>query len=125
MQLASEQQICGHYRLSRTTVRQALARLEQQGALKRVRGQGTYVSDEAETTLTVVANGDSLVIKRRPDATMKLTPIYADAFTAPQLGLVIFRRDARAARVAALSVVQERVWDLRFTRQPAPMKSSQ
>jgi len=27
--------------------------------------------------------------------------------------------------VAALSIVQERVWDLRFTRQPAPMKSSQ
>ena len=86
---------------------------------------GTYVSDEAETTLTVVANGDSLVITRRPDTTLKLTLIYADAFTAPQLGLVIFRRDARAARVAALSVVQERVWDLRFTRQPAPMKSSQ
>ena len=95
---------------------------------------GTYISDEAETTLTVAANGDSLVIKRRPDTTLKLTPIYADAFAAPQLGLVIFRRDgARRGRgpgaseqgVAALSIVQERVWDLRFTRQPAPMKSSQ
>lgn len=41
--LASEPEICRHYQLSRTTVRQALARLEQQGALKRVRGQGTYI----------------------------------------------------------------------------------
>ena len=76
---------------------------------------GTYVSDEAETTLTVALNGDSLVIKRRPDTTVKLTPVYADAFSAPQLGLVIFRRDA--GRVTALSVVQDRVWDLRFARQ--------
>jgi GntR family transcriptional regulator len=42
--LASEPEIGRHYQLSRTTVRQALARLEQQGALKRVRGQGTYVA---------------------------------------------------------------------------------
>ena len=84
---------------------------------------GAYVSDEAETTLTVALSGDSLVIKRRPDTTITLTPIYADAFNAPQLGLVIFRRDA--GRVTGLSVVQDRVWDLRFARQMSPMKSSQ
>jgi CubicO group peptidase (beta-lactamase class C family) len=76
---------------------------------------GTYASDEAETTLTVAVNGDALVIRRRPDTTLKLTPVYADAFTAPQLGLVIFRRDA--GRVTALSVVEDRVWDMRFARQ--------
>ena len=87
---------------------------------------GTYVSDEAETTLTVAMSADWLVIKRRPDTTLKLTPIYADAFTAPQLGLVIFRRDAaRGGRVTALSIVQERVWDLRFAKQSSAMKSSQ
>jgi CubicO group peptidase (beta-lactamase class C family) len=84
---------------------------------------GAYVSDEAETTLTVALSGDRLVIKRRPDTTITLTPIYADAFNAPQLGLVIFRRDA--GRVTGLSVVQDRVWDLRFARQMSPMKSSQ
>jgi len=76
---------------------------------------GTYASDEAETTLTVAVNGDALVIRRRPDTTLKLTPVYADAFTAPQLGLVIFRRDA--GRVTALGVVEDRVWDMRFARQ--------
>ena len=76
---------------------------------------GTYVSDEAEATLTVAVSGGSLVIQRRPDTTLRLTPIYADTFAAPPLGLVTFRRDSR--RVTALSVSQDRVWDLRFSRQ--------
>jgi len=84
---------------------------------------GAYVSDEAETTLTAAIDGDSLVIRRRPDTTLKLTPVYADAFSAPQLGLVIFRR--AVGRVTGLSVVQDRVWDLRFARQMTPVKSSQ
>jgi hypothetical protein len=44
-----------------------------------------------------------------------LTPLYADAFSAPQLGTIIFRRDA-AGRVNALSIVEGRVWDMRFPR---------
>jgi hypothetical protein len=54
---------------------------------------------------------------RRPDTRIRLTLVYKDAFNAPGLGVVIFRRDA-AGRVAALSVVQDRVWDLRLTVQP-------
>ena len=82
---------------------------------------GTYTSDEAETVLSIAVEGDSLVARRRPASTLKLTPVYTDAFSAPQLGLVIFRRDANA-RITELSVVQDRVWDLRFVRQP-PTKS--
>src|SRR5262249_16470955 len=84
---------------------------------------GVYVSDEAETTLTAAVDGDTLVIKRRPDTTLRLTPVYADAFAAPQLGLAIFRRTGGS--VTALSVVQDRVWDLRIARQPTPVKTSQ
>ena len=73
---------------------------------------GSYVSDEAETTLTVTLDADTLVVKRRPDTTLLLTPVYTDAFNAPQLGLVIFRREG--GKVTALSVVQDRVWDLRL-----------
>ncbi len=83
---------------------------------------GTYVSDEAETVLTLAVDGDALVVKRRPDTVLKLTPVYADAFTAPQLGLVIVRRDANG-RATGLSVVEDRVWDLRFRRQPAAAKA--
>jgi CubicO group peptidase (beta-lactamase class C family) len=77
---------------------------------------GVYTSDEAETTLTVAVEAGAVVVKRRPDGVFPLRALYVDAFDAPALGTVIFRRDA-AGRVAALSVVQDRVWDLRFTRQ--------
>ncbi len=76
---------------------------------------GTYASDEAEAELRAVVDGGTLVLKRRPDATMALTPLYADAFSAGGLGTVFFRRD-QAGRVVALSVSQDRVWDLRFTK---------
>jgi CubicO group peptidase (beta-lactamase class C family) len=75
---------------------------------------GTYVSDEAETTLTVAVQDGGLVLKRRPDATIRLTPLYRDAFSG-SIGTVIFRRGA----APELSVVQDRVWNMRFTRQAA------
>ncbi|HYU78610.1 MAG TPA: serine hydrolase domain-containing protein [Vicinamibacterales bacterium] len=85
---------------------------------------GTYTSDEAEMTLTVAIDGASLAIKRRPDKVTKLTPVYADAFSADTLGLVIFRREG-SGRVTSLSVVQDRVWDMRFTRQPTVTSTRQ
>jgi hypothetical protein len=83
---------------------------------------GKYVSDEAETTLDVVVDERGLAIKRRPDTVLRATPAYADAFTVESLGLVIFRRDAEG-RVNALSVSQDRVWDLRFTRSSPQLSS--
>lgn len=77
---------------------------------------GTYTSDEAEATMTAAVENGALVLRRRPDVTIKLTPVYIDAFTAGQLGTVIFRRDA-AGRATGLSVVQDRVWDLRFDKK--------
>ena len=84
---------------------------EQLGALA-----GTYTSDEAETVLTAVVENHALVLKRRPDVTIKLTPTYGDAFSASGgLGTVIFRRDG-SGRPSEFSVVQDRVWDMRFRR---------
>jgi hypothetical protein len=75
---------------------------------------GTYVSDDAETTLTAAVANGKLVLRRRPDTTIALTPLYPDAFSADQgLGTVIFRRDA-GGRPTALSVVQDRVWNMPF-----------
>jgi hypothetical protein len=77
---------------------------------------GTYVSDEAEVTMQVVVEGADVKVTRRPDTKLTLRPLYKDAFTAPGLGLIRFRRDGQG-RVVGFSVVQDRVWDLRFTRK--------
>jgi hypothetical protein len=77
---------------------------------------GRFVSDEAEVTLDVALESDRLVIHRRAGLVTPLTPVYADTFTG-NLGWVVFRRDA-AGRVDALSLGQERLWDLRFRRVP-------
>jgi hypothetical protein len=56
------------------------------------------------------------VIERRPATTIALRPHSADRFQATGgLGLVTFRRGA--GKVIALSVTQDRVWDLRFERR--------
>jgi CubicO group peptidase (beta-lactamase class C family) len=75
---------------------------------------GTYVSDEAELTLTVAIENGGLVLKRRPDTVIRLTPLYQDAFSGA-IGTVLFHR----GQAMQLSVVQDRVWDLRFTRREA------
>jgi CubicO group peptidase (beta-lactamase class C family) len=77
---------------------------------------GTYSSDEAETMIEVAVNGSTLVVKRRPDTTVALRPIYKDAFSGQGFGVVRFRRDAGGG-VIVLSVSLDRVWDLRFERK--------
>ena len=76
---------------------------------------GTYVSDEIETTIVVEVQNGTLVAKRRPDTRITLRPHSKDRFEgAAGLGLVTFRREKD--RVTALSVTQDRVWDLRFEK---------
>src|SRR5262245_27642833 len=76
---------------------------------------GNYVSDEADASVSVAVEKDSLVLKLRPDTSMVLTPVYADAFSR-QGTIVIFRRD-RTGSVTQCSVSQDRVWDLRFQKK--------
>jgi CubicO group peptidase (beta-lactamase class C family) len=87
------------------------------GSMQLAEFAGSYASDEAETSITVSVDGDVLVLKRRPDSIARLSPLYADAFTGP-MGLIRFRRDV-GGKVTAFSVTQDRVWDLRFQRQPS------
>jgi CubicO group peptidase (beta-lactamase class C family) len=76
---------------------------------------GRYVSDELQLTVQVTMDGDRLIV-RRSGVTLALIPVFPDGFQSGA-GWVLVRRDA-AGRVMGLSVNQERVWDLRFTRQP-------
>lgn len=77
---------------------------------------GDYWSDEAETRLTAIVSNNRLALKRRPGTMIELEPSGKDAFRG-SIGTVTFLRDA-GGRVHALSIRQERVWDLRFARQP-------
>jgi CubicO group peptidase (beta-lactamase class C family) len=76
---------------------------------------GTYSSDEAETTFVAAMDGETLVLKRRPDTVLKLRPTTTDTFAAQPLGIVKFLRDT-AGRVNGMSVSRDRVFDMRFTR---------
>jgi hypothetical protein len=73
---------------------------------------GEYSSDEAEVTLRIALEHAQLVIHRRPDAAIPLTPTYKDAFNS-SLGVVRFLRDS-AGKLTGLSVSESRVWGLRF-----------
>jgi CubicO group peptidase (beta-lactamase class C family) len=76
---------------------------------------GKFASDEAEVVMTVATEGEALGLKRRPDSTVRLTPVYADAFRSG-LGFIRFHRDA-AGRVTSFNLSQDRVWSLVFTKQ--------
>ncbi len=77
--------------------------------------EGEYSSYDAETTFTVVVEDGELVARRRPDWTVTLSPLYQDAFDAPSLGLIRFRRDDNG-RVVEFGLRQARVYDMRFRR---------
>ena len=79
---------------------------------------GMYTSDEAEVTLEVLVEGNDLKVARRPDTRITLRPLYQDAFSGQGLGVVRFQR--RGSRVTGLSIVLDRVWDLRFERTATP-----
>jgi CubicO group peptidase (beta-lactamase class C family) len=76
---------------------------------------GEYFSPDTQSTLVVSVENAGLVLSVRPGLRVSLTPVYADAFQA-QLGIIRFIRDA-GGRVRELSVGQDRVYDLRFSRR--------
>ena len=96
-----------------TTVTPSTAELQQLA--------GTYHSDDAETTLVVAVEDDELVLKRRPDTVIRLSPLYKDAFSG-SIGTVIFHRRNTTLE---LSIVQDRVWDMRFVRRDVPPSTAQ
>ena len=75
---------------------------------------GSYRSDEAEATYRIAVEGDRLVLHRRFGVRAELRPVYRDVFEGGGARFRFVRDDA--GRVAQLSAIQERVWDLRFRR---------
>jgi CubicO group peptidase (beta-lactamase class C family) len=75
---------------------------------------GTYVSDEADVSFTAAIDGDTVILRRRPNTMIRLTPVYADAFRG-SIGVVQFRRDQSGA-VTSFAVSQDRVWSITFRK---------
>ncbi len=75
---------------------------------------GEYSNDEAEVTLKVSVENGGLVIRRRPNTKIVLTPIFRNAFRS-SLGTVRFDR-AGDGHVLEMRVSDPRVWDLGFHR---------
>jgi CubicO group peptidase (beta-lactamase class C family) len=76
---------------------------------------GEYRSDEAEATYTAAVVEGRLVLRMRPATTLRVTPVYADAFTGPGGVLVRFVRGADG-RVQGFTLGTDRVRELRFDR---------
>src|SRR5690606_36409080 len=75
-----------------------------------------YVSDDAKTEIVMAVEDGTLVLKRRPDTTIRLRPLYDGAFSG-SIGTVVFHRGREPLE---LSIAQPRVWDMRFTRRAGP-----
>ncbi|HEX6747660.1 MAG TPA: serine hydrolase domain-containing protein [Longimicrobium sp.] len=78
---------------------------------------GEYRSDEAEVIYTIAVESGKLVLRRRPDVRIELTPVYRDAFTTENGWVLRFTRD-RTGRVNGFGLWVERVRGLRFERVP-------
>jgi CubicO group peptidase (beta-lactamase class C family) len=76
---------------------------------------GTYTSDEAEATVTVVADGTNIRLRDRYGSMQALLPSYRDSFAAGGT-IVTFVRNA-AGKVVALNVGSDRAWSVRFDKR--------
>src|SRR5688572_20528883 len=77
---------------------------------------GTYVSDEAATSLTIAQEGGKLLLRQRPTVSLELRPAYRDVFEIPTGDVVRFIRDG-SGKVTELSLFLGRARDLRFKKQ--------
>lgn len=79
---------------------------------------GTYTSADAETSYVVSEENGALVGRNRYGQALTLRRVSGDRFFIGESG-VVFLRDAQG-KINGLSVTADRVWDMRFERQPGP-----
>jgi CubicO group peptidase (beta-lactamase class C family) len=78
---------------------------------------GTYSSDEAGITFTMVEKDKKLLLLREPHPSISLTPVFKDAFRDEDFVLYEFKRDKNGA-VNRLEVSMSRALKVPFVRVP-------
>ncbi len=95
--IPSESQLCATYRLSRSTVRQALSQLTEAGLLIRRRGRGSFVADAKlnrhinhlySFSEDMIANGRTPRSSILEKAVLRPAAFIADALSLPEAGEV-------------------------------------
>ncbi|MFI6345575.1 GntR family transcriptional regulator [Streptomyces sp. NPDC050560] len=121
--LPGDHELCQRYEVSRTVVRQALAELESEGVIERIKGRGTFVSPPKTAeglvqSLTglyedVAARGSELRSEVR-----RLERVPADAQVAAELALAPGRP---VILIERLRFVDGEPWVFTVTRVPAAL----
>ena len=75
--LPTEVELAGFFRVARNTVRQALNRLDEDGVIRRVRGKGTFISDQPPSAANSQLDSFALVL---PDTTGGHCPDLVQGF---------------------------------------------
>lgn len=78
---------------------------------------GTYLSDEAETTLTIEMGERQLQVFQKPNTSFMLQSIYQDAFINPKNQLFQFQRDT-SGMITGFKLSSERAQGIWFERRP-------
>jgi GntR family transcriptional regulator len=94
-QLPSEHQLCEHFHVSRTSVREALAHLQKSGQITRRQGKGAFVEAPLSTESWTLLSAPSLLGQRRQDGHGVLTSqvIRAGIEALPPWVADVFRHD--------------------------------
>ena len=77
--------------------------------------EGTFRSEDAETTVRATFEGGTLTLWQRPNDARTFEPMYRDAFRGQGGTMVRFHRDS-AGRALTMSMSLGRVYDMRFVR---------
>lgn len=95
--LPSEHEYCSRFGVSRTSVREALARLEKAGIINRQQGKGAFVSEVAGPQSWTLPSAPSLLGQYLEDGRSALTSriLHAGIEMLPPWAAASFRADAR------------------------------
>lgn len=95
--LPSEHELCAHFGVSRTSVREALARLEKAGIINRQQGKGAFVSEAGSPASWTLPSAPSLLGQYLEDGRSALTSriLRAGIEMLPPWAAASFKGDAR------------------------------